>query len=199
MSQITTMQTGKKGFAAEIAEAEQETDAGLGNGGLGRLAACFLDSLATLDMPGFGYGIRYDYGMFTQAIGKDGEQIERPTLWLRHRNFWEIVREDRVYPVRFGGYMRSAINEKGDPESRWEGGAKVLAVAYDTLIPGSGGRTVNHLRLWSGRAVDPFVLYFAVDAVDSKQFPRSIEAATRKTDVLGEVFSTAYDPRLVPN
>ena len=150
---------------------EQETDAGLGNGGLGRLAACFLDSLATLDMPGFGYGIRYDYGMFTQAIGKDGEQIERPTLWLRHRNFWEIVREDRVYPVRFGGYMRSAINEKGDPESRWEGGAKVLAVAYDTLIPGSGGRTVNHLRLWSGRAVDPFDL----DAFNEGNFSAAVD------------------------
>jgi starch phosphorylase len=148
-----------KGIGLDLeALTDQEIDAGLGNGGLGRLAACFLDSLATLDMPGFGHGIRYDYGMFTQEIGKDGEQIERPTLWLRYRNFWEIVREDRVYPVRFGGRVQSAADAEGTAVPHWEGGKTVYAVAYDTLIPGAGGRTVNHLRLWSGRAVHPFDL-----------------------------------------
>jgi len=149
---------------------EIETDAALGNGGLGRLAACFLDSMATLRLPGYGYGIRYDYGMFTQEIGKDGEQIERPNLWLRYRNFWEIVREDRVYPVRFGGSVQSRADPEGNPVPQWEGAKTVYAVAYDTLIPGAGGRTVNHLRLWAGRAVHPFDL----DAFNDGDFTTAV-------------------------
>jgi len=111
---------------------EEEQDAGLGNGGLGRLAACFLDSMATLDLAGFGYGIRYDYGLFEQRISPDGQQVELPNTWLRFRNLWEIKREDIRYEVRIGGQ-------------------NIEAVAYDTPVPGNNGRTVNHLRLWGAR------------------------------------------------
>ena len=111
---------------------EEEQDAGLGNGGLGRLAACFLDSMATLDLAGFGYGIRYDYGLFEQRIGPEGEQQEYPNIWLRFRNLWEIQREDLRYEVRIGGHC-------------------IEAVAFDTPVPGNNGHTVNHLRLWGAR------------------------------------------------
>jgi glycogen phosphorylase len=111
---------------------EEEQDAGLGNGGLGRLAACFLDSMATLDLAGFGYGIRYDYGLFEQRISPDGRQLELPNTWLRFRNLWEIKREDVRYEVRIGGQS-------------------IEAVAYDTPVPGNNGQTVNHLRLWGAR------------------------------------------------
>ena len=131
--------------------AEEEQDAGLGNGGLGRLAACFLDSMATLDLAGFGYGIRYDYGLFEQQIGPAGEQIEQPNTWLRFRNLWEIQREDIRYNVRIGGSCQTAQDEFGQTRVEWHGGQCVEAVAYDTPVPGNNGRTVNHLRLWGAR------------------------------------------------
>jgi starch phosphorylase len=130
---------------------EEEQDAGLGNGGLGRLAACFLDSMATLDLAGFGYGIRYDYGLFEQQIGPDGRQIEQPNNWLRFRNLWEVKREDLRYEVRIGGSCRTVQDEDGRPRVEWDGGQCVEAVAYDTPVPGNNGRTVNHLRLWGAR------------------------------------------------
>ncbi len=128
-----------------------EGDAGLGNGGLGRLAACFLDSMATLDLAGFGYGIRYDYGLFKQEIGPDGEQIERPNRWLTRRNLWEIKREDIRYRVPIGGHCIAYRDESGDVRYEWRDAQVVEAVAYDTPIPGNNGRTVNHLRLWGAR------------------------------------------------
>ncbi|MGA0027628.1 MAG: glycogen/starch/alpha-glucan phosphorylase [Steroidobacteraceae bacterium] len=118
-----------------------EVDPGLGNGGLGRLAACFLDSLATLQYPAVGYGIRYDYGIFTQRIAEDGGQRELASTWLRLRNPWEIPRSDARYKIRFGGGANAH---------------EVLAVGFDHLVPGNRSPTVNHLRLWSGRAVVPF-------------------------------------------
>jgi starch phosphorylase len=130
---------------------EEEQDAGLGNGGLGRLAACFLDSMATLDLAGFGHGIRYDYGLFEQQIGPDGEQIERPNTWLRLRNLWEVKREDIRYEVRIGGSCRTVQDEDGTQRVEWDGGQCIEAVAYDTPVPGNNGRTVNHLRLWGAR------------------------------------------------
>ena len=130
---------------------EEEQDAGLGNGGLGRLAACFLDSMATLDLAGFGYGIRYDYGLFEQQIGPDGQQVERPNNWLRYRNLWEIQREDLRYEVRIGGLCRTVEGDDGEPRVEWHGGQVIEAVAYDTPVPGNNGRTVNHLRLWGAR------------------------------------------------
>ena len=128
-----------------------ETDAGLGNGGLGRLAACFLDSMATLDLAGFGYGIRYDYGLFRQEIGADGEQIEKPNTWLRYRNVWEIKREDIRYEVKLGGRYVLHRDESGNVVGDWRDAQVVEAVAYDTPIPGNNGKTVNHLRLWGAR------------------------------------------------
>jgi glycogen phosphorylase len=127
--------------------AAQEIDPGLGNGGLGRLAACFLDSLATLHYPAVGFGLRYDYGIFTQVIGGDGGQREVASSWLRLRNVWETPRGDVTYTVRFGGRMEA---------SRWVGTNDIYAIGFDQLTPGNGGPTVNHLRLWSGRAITPF-------------------------------------------
>ncbi|MGB5621946.1 MAG: glycogen/starch/alpha-glucan phosphorylase [Gammaproteobacteria bacterium] len=128
-----------------------EGDAGLGNGGLGRLAACFLDSMATLDLAGFGYGIRYDYGLFRQEIGADGAQVEHPNNWLKFRNLWEIKREDIRYPIPMGGHWVAFRDESGEVREEWRDAEIVEAVAYDTPIPGNNAHTVNHLRLWGAR------------------------------------------------
>ena len=128
---------------------ELEPDAGLGNGGLGRLAACFLDSMATLQLPGCGYGIRYEYGIFEQKI-EHGFQIERPDNWLRFGNPWEIVRPEYTYNIEFYG----TVNEVGE----WVNTNKVLAIAYDTPITGYKNDTVNNLRLWSSKATEEFAL-----------------------------------------
>ncbi|MDB5918756.1 MAG: glycogen phosphorylase [Massilia sp.] len=123
-----------------------EPDAALGNGGLGRLAACFLDSMATLGLSGFGYGIRYDYGMFKQQI-IDGRQVEIPDYWLTGGNPWEFARPEVQYRVRFGG----RLEQVGD-SVHWTDTQDVLAMAYDTIIPGYATETTNTLRLWSARA-----------------------------------------------
>jgi glycogen phosphorylase len=144
--------------------AAQEVDPGLGNGGLGRLAACFLDSLATLHYPAVGYGIRYDYGIFTQVIGADGGQREVASSWLRLRNVWESAPGSVRFVVRFGGRVEALESaapgaaESGSPGDahRWVDTSDIYAVGFDQLIPGNRGPTVNHLRLWSGRAITPF-------------------------------------------
>ncbi|HEX2493560.1 MAG TPA: glycogen/starch/alpha-glucan phosphorylase [Steroidobacter sp.] len=136
--------------------AAEEEDPGLGNGGLGRLAACFLDSLATLGYAAIGYGIRYDYGIFTQMIGEDGSQREVASSWLRFHNFWEAGRGAVRHRIRFGGHCHAARDEKGRIRYEWAGTQDVWAVGYDLLIPGNRSPTVNHLRLWSGRAITPF-------------------------------------------
>jgi starch phosphorylase len=133
---------------------EVEPDAGLGNGGLGRLAACFLDSLATLEIPAYGYGIRYNYGIFRQQI-KNGWQVEQPDNWLRDGNPWEIHRPDVVYPVQFGGEVQ-VIREHGRDRFKWSGSDVVNGVAYDTPIIGYGCKTVNTLRLWSAKSPEEF-------------------------------------------
>jgi glycogen phosphorylase len=134
----------------------QEPDPGLGNGGLGRLAACFLDSMATLRYPAVGYGIRYDYGIFTQVIGTDGGQREIASTWLRLRNVWETPRGSVRYMVRFGGRSEADASAKVTDAHRWVGTEDMYAIGFDQLIPGNRSPTVNHLRLWSGRAVTPF-------------------------------------------
>lgn len=134
---------------------EQETDAALGNGGLGRLAACFLDSLATLEIPAWGYGIRYDYGIFKQVINKDGKQIEIPDYWLKHGNPWEIERPDVTYPVRFGGHARK-YNDNGVERAEWQGGELVIAQAFDTPVPGYNTYNTNNLRLWKSKPYNEF-------------------------------------------
>src|SRR5450830_446452 len=130
------------------AMAELEPDAALGNGGLGRLAACFLDSMATLGVPGYGYGIRYDYGMFRQTI-VDGRQVEVPDYWLNNLNPWEFPRPEVVYRVQFGGH----VLRHGD-RYEWVDTQDVRAMAYDTIIPGFGTQATNTLRLWSAKATE---------------------------------------------
>ncbi len=136
--------------------AAEEEDPGLGNGGLGRLAACFLDSLATLGYAATGYGIRYDYGIFTQMIEKDGAQREVASSWLGFHNFWESGQGAVRHRVRFGGQCRATRNDQGRICYEWVDTQDVWAVGYDLLIPGNRSPTVNHLRLWSGRAITPF-------------------------------------------
>ena len=136
--------------------AQEEIDPGLGNGGLGRLAACFVDSLATLQYAAVGYGIRYDFGIFTQAIDEDGRQREIASSWLRQRSPWEIPRDDARYVVRFGGSCIASQDSQGRTRYRWVDTQNIWAVGFDQLIPGNRGPTVNHLRLWAGRAIAPF-------------------------------------------
>ena len=129
---------------------DQEPDAGLGNGGLGRLAACFLDSLATLEIPAYGYGIRYNYGIFNQQV-RNGWQVEQPDNWLKDGNPWEIKRSDLVYPVYFGGEVK-VLRENGRDIFKWIPSEQVNGMAYDTPIIGYGGKTINTLRLWSAQS-----------------------------------------------
>jgi starch phosphorylase len=136
---------------------EAEVDAGLGNGGLGRLAACFLDSCATLQLPVMGYGIRYEYGMFRQRI-VDGRQVEEPDHWLRDGNPWEQERPEFTQRVRFGGHSEHFRSESGEQRVRWVDSRDVLAVPYDIPIPGYRNGTVNTLRLWKAAATDAFDL-----------------------------------------
>ncbi len=138
--------------------AELEWDAGLGNGGLGRLAACFLDSLATLQYPGYGYGIRYEYGIFQQRI-KDGFQVEAPDNWLRYGNPWEFPRPELLYPVRFAGRVDNSSGRK-KIGTDWIGGEEVMAMAYDYPVPGFKNETVNTLRLWAAKSIREFNLEF---------------------------------------
>ncbi|KAL6498553.1 Alpha-1,4 glucan phosphorylase L-1 isozyme, chloroplastic/amyloplastic [Orobanche hederae] len=135
--------------------ASQEPDAALGNGGLGRLASCFLDSLATLNYPAWGYGLRYKYGLFKQHLTKDGQE-EVAENWLEIGNPWEIVRNDVCYPVKFYGKVVAS----SDGKSRWVGGEDIVAVAYDVPIPGYKTKTTINLRLWSTKVPsDKFDLY----------------------------------------
>ncbi len=134
-----------------------EPDAALGNGGLGRLAACFMESMATLGIPAHGYGIRYDHGIFRQVL-KDGWQIELPEDWLSSGNPWEFERPEVAYTVGFGGTVDVIQGDDGTPRYTWNPAETVNAVAYDTPITGWQGRHVNTLRLWSARAMDPLSL-----------------------------------------
>lgn len=145
-------------FGCELEHLEfEEKDAGLGNGGLGRLAACFMDSCATLNLPVVGYGIRYEYGMFHQSIS-EGRQVEQPDHWLREGNPWEIEKPDHVRVVKFYGRTEFYTNEKGKTCARWVDTQDVLAVPYDMPIPGYRNNTVNTLRLWKAAATDEFNL-----------------------------------------
>jgi starch phosphorylase len=134
-----------------------EPDAALGNGGLGRLAACFMESMATLAIPAFGYGIRYDFGLFRQIISH-GWQQEYPDEWLGFGNPWELQRPEVLYHVHFGGSIETTEDAKGRKSVVWHPGETVEAVAYDTPIVGWRGQHVNALRLWSARAPDPLKL-----------------------------------------
>jgi starch phosphorylase len=136
---------------------DEEPDAGLGNGGLGRLAACFLDSLATLDYPGHGYGIRYEYGMFEQRI-ENGYQVEYPDNWLKHRDPWEIKRSDLAVTVKFGGEIKYGKTPDGQDRFYVENAEEVTATPYDMPIVGFDTNTVNTLRLWQASSPNGFDL-----------------------------------------
>jgi starch phosphorylase len=147
------------GYRLEELE-EREFDAGLGNGGLGRLAACFLDSMATLALPAYGYGIRYEYGIFFQRI-RGGAQVETPDSWLRYGNIWEIERPEFLYPVHFYGQVNQHTDGKGALRFEWVDTQAVMAMAYDTPVPGYRNDTVNNLRLWAAKSTREFDLdYF---------------------------------------
>ena len=135
---------------------EMETDAALGNGGLGRLAACFLDSMATMDIPAAGYGIRYEYGMFKQTI-ENGQQVENPDNWLRYGNIWEFQRPESTYNIKFHGHVVKYATDDGEFQ-HWVDSEHVVAMAYDVPVPGYGTDTVNTLRLWSAKAAREFDL-----------------------------------------
>ncbi|MDO9371212.1 MAG: glycogen/starch/alpha-glucan phosphorylase [Gammaproteobacteria bacterium] len=157
---------------------ELEPEAALGNGGLGRLAACFLDSMATLGLPGYGYGIRYEYGMFNQRI-EHGNQVEHPDNWLRYGNPWEFARPEMLYPVRFFGRVVDYVDEHGKSHFQWVDGEEVLAMAYDTPVPGYGTNTVNNMRLWASKSSRDFDLKYFNDgdyirAVQDKSASESI-------------------------
>ncbi|MBB1599859.1 glycogen/starch/alpha-glucan phosphorylase [Variovorax sp. UMC13] len=163
-------------FGVDIAAlAEREPDAALGNGGLGRLAACFLDSMATLGVPGFGYGIRYEYGMFRQKI-VDGQQVETPDYWLTRGNPWEFQRPEVTYRVRFGGHVQK---RDGGSAADWVDTHDVLAVAYDTIIPGYGTQATNTLRLWSARATEEIDL----SAFNRGNYMQAVESKNHSENV----------------
>ena len=149
---------------------DQEPDAGLGNGGLGRLAACFLDSLATLDYPGHGYGIRYQYGMFEQRI-ENGCQVEYPDNWLKHRDPWEIKRSDLAVTVKFGGNVACRKDANGNNQFYVENAEEVLATPFDMPIVGYDTKTVNTLRLWQASSTNGFDLQL----FNNMEYLRAIE------------------------
>jgi len=145
-------------FAIDLEDiASEEKDAGLGNGGLGRLAACFMDSCATLELPVIGYGIRYEYGMFRQEI-ENGKQYEEPDHWLRDGNPWEIERPESTQIVKFGGYVQELHDAAGNQIIEWIDTSDVLAIPYDVPITGYKNNTVNTLRLWSATSTNVFNL-----------------------------------------
>jgi starch phosphorylase len=169
---------------------EKEWDAGLGNGGLGRLAACFLDSLATLELPAVGYGIRYEYGIFFQSI-RDGYQIETPDNWLRLGNIWEFPRAEFIYVVNFYGRVEQYTDSNGKFRSRWVDAEEIIAMGYDTPVPGYKNNTVNNLRLWSAKASREFDLNYFNDgdyikAVSAKSVSENITKVLYPNDNIFE-------------
>ncbi|MGL1902774.1 MAG: glycogen/starch/alpha-glucan phosphorylase [Fibrobacterales bacterium] len=165
---------------------EAEVDAGLGNGGLGRLAACFIDSMATLGIPACGMGIRYEYGMFHQRI-ENGHQVEKPDHWLKRANPWELARPEKEIKVPFYGEVNTYIDQNGVERKRWETKDYVLAVPYDTPVPGFRNGVVNNLRLWSAKSNDDFGLdYFNsgdyIKAIESQELSETISKVLYPND-----------------
>jgi glycogen phosphorylase len=134
---------------------EEEYDMGLGNGGLGRLAACFLDSLATLDLPAIGYGIHYQYGLFKQEF-RNGYQVELPDDWMKYGTPWEIVRPEHTTEIEIYGEVENVFDAVGNYVPKWTGTKKLMGIPYDIPVPGYGTTTVNFLRLWSSKAAEDF-------------------------------------------
>ncbi|MCH2047253.1 MAG: glycogen/starch/alpha-glucan phosphorylase [Trichodesmium sp. St16_bin4-tuft] len=152
---------------------EKEPEPGLGNGGLGRLAACFLDSLATLQIPAVGYGIRYEFGIFKQLV-HNGFQVEQPDKWLSLGNPWEIPRYEEKVEIKLGGDTETYTDKEGNYRVRWIPERTVIGMPYDTLVPGYNTNTVNNLRLWSAKASNEFDL----QVFDSGDYNRAVEDKT---------------------
>ena len=169
---------------------DRESDAGLGNGGLGRLAACFLDSLATLDLPGHGYGIRYKYGMFQQRI-VDGYQVEQPEMWLQERDPWGIRRADQAVTVKFGGQVIIHKDEAGKEHYIRVNSEDVKAIPYDTPIVGYDTKTVNTLRLWEAESASGFDLQLFNDM----QYQRAVEKANAAEDISRVLYPNDSGPQ----
>ncbi|KAA0895373.1 glycogen/starch/alpha-glucan phosphorylase [Oryzomonas rubra] len=170
--------------------AETEWDAGLGNGGLGRLAACFLDSMATMSLPAYGYGIRYEYGMFYQKI-IDGGQYELPDNWLRYENPWEFGRQEHLHKIRYEGRVVESSDPAGEVRHSWVDTHDVMALAYDVPVPGYGNETVNTMRLWSAKSTREFELESFnrgnyVGAVESKMKTENISKVLYPADHMAE-------------
>jgi len=168
---------------------DEEQDAGLGNGGLGRLAACFLDSMATMSIPAYGYGIRYEYGIFRQKIA-DGGQVEIPDNWLRYRNPWELDRQEHLHPVKYYGRVVK-VTIDGKERHEWVDTEDVMAMAHDTPVPGYRNKTVNTLRLWSAKSSREFDLkYFYegdyIRAVEKKMVSENISKVLYPSDNIVE-------------
>lgn len=153
---VENMRTAISELGLDIDELrEEEYDMGLGNGGLGRLAACFLDSLATLDLPAIGYGIHYQYGLFKQEF-RNGYQVELPDDWMKFGTPWEIVRPEHTTEIDLYGQVENIFDDVGNYVSTWTGTKKLIGIPYDIPIPGYGTNTVNFLRLWSSKAAEDF-------------------------------------------
>ncbi len=170
--------------------AAQEPEAALGNGGLGRLAACLLDSMASVGIPGYGYGIRYDYGMFAQYMGEDGQQLEMPDDWLRYGNKWEFSRPELTFPVQFYGRVEQTRDDQGAKQVRWLDTDEVSAMAYDQLVAGFGNGMVNSVRLWAARSQEFDLKVFNrgdyVDAVHQQQRAASLSRVLYPDDTTSE-------------
>ena len=184
-------QTALKQMGIDVEELqEQEWDAGLGNGGLGRLAACFLDSMATMSLPAYGYGIRYEYGMFYQKI-VGGCQYEAPDNWLRFGNPWEFDRPEHLHKIKFNGRVVAYSDEQGETRYSWDDTKDVMALAYDVPIPGYGNNTVNTMRLWSAKSTRDFELGSFnqgnyIGAVESKMRTENISKVLYPADHVAE-------------
>ena len=157
---------------------EMEWDAGLGNGGLGRLASCFMDSFATMGIPAYGYGIRYDYGIFYQVF-ENGYQIEKCDNWMRYGNSWELERSEHLYEIKFYGHVRDTWDDTGRYCPVWEGAESIMAMACDTLIPGYGTDHVINMRLWAAKSSREFNL----DLFKMGQYIRAVEDKTKSENI----------------
>ncbi|APO76283.1 glycogen phosphorylase [Rhizobium etli 8C-3] len=157
-----------------------EPDAALGNGGLGRLAACFMESMATVEVPAYGYGIRYVHGLFRQQLA-DGWQVELPESWLAHGNPWEFERRESAYEIGYGGTVDVANDAEGKPRYVWKPAERVIAAAFDTPVVGWRGKRVNTLRLWSAQPIDPILLdaFNAGDHIGALRESNKAESLTR--------------------
>ncbi len=173
------------GYDVDVLRLE-EYDMALGNGGLGRLAACFLDSLATLDLPAIGYGIHYQYGLFKQEF-RNGHQIELPDEWMKFGTPWEIVRPEHTTEVELYGHVENIFDDRGNSLPHWTGTQKLIGIPYDIPIPGYGTNTVNYLRLWESRAGAEFDLEAFnrggyVEAVQEKNLSETISKVLYPND-----------------